>query len=154
VNTSEGVGREGYKKTSIGTTLAVTDTATLQIKAGKTITGDGTISLAAGTTLALDSSALGTIGDTEFTPCFPGLALPETGTATLRIDGDRLRSGEHVLCTLASVPENLADHVTVTGTALDGRKYEVKAVEDTVNETTVTKLVANIKSAGLTLFVR
>jgi hypothetical protein len=154
VNTSEGVGREGYKKTSIGTTLAVTDTATLQIKAGKTITGDGTISLAAGTTLALDSSALGTIGDTEFTPCIPGLALPTTGTAAIRIDGARLRSGDHVLCTLASVPDDLADHVAVTGTALDGRKYEVKAVEVTEDETTVTNLVANIQSAGLMLIFR
>lgn len=75
-------------------------------------------------------------------------------TATINIDGDRLRSGEHVLCTLASVPENLANHVTVTGTALGGRKYEVKAVEVTENETTITQLVLNIYPAGLMMIIR
>ncbi len=149
VNTSEGVGREGYQKSSIGTTLAVTDTATLQINAGKTITGDGTISLAAGTTLALASTGY------EFaTPDIVPVTLPSEGAATIRIDGTRLRSGEHVLCTLASVPENLADHVTVTGMALDSRKYEVKTVEETEDETTVTKLVLNILPGGLMVIFR
>ena len=52
------------------------------------------------------------------------------------------------------MPENLADHVTVTGTALDGRKYVVKAVEVTENETTVTKLVLNILPGGLIVIFR
>ena len=101
-------------------TLYVTDTATLQVNAGKKITGNGTISLAAGTTLALAST-----GREFTTPDIVPVTLPAEGAATIKIDGTRLRSGEHVLCTLASVPENLADHVTVTGAALDGRKYEV-----------------------------
>ena len=142
VNTSEGVGREGYKKTSIGTTLAVTDTATLQINAGKTITGDGTISLAAGPTLALDSSALGTIGDTEFTPCIPGLALPTTGTAAIRIGGARLKSGDHVIATVTSgTIANVA--LDPASKALDGRKGALR-VED-------GKLVLNIPPDGLTV---
>ena len=131
-------------------TLSVTDTATLQVNAGKKITGNGTISLAAGTTLALPANADRTFTTPDIVP----VALPAEGAATIRIDGTRLRGGEYVLCTLASVPENLADHVTVTGTALDGREYTVKAVEVTENEKTVTKLVANIKSAGLTLIFR
>ena len=127
----------------------MTDTATLQINAGKKITGNGTISLAAGTTLALEST------DREFaTPDIVPVTLPAEGAATIRIDGTRLCGGEHVLCTLASVPETLADHVAVTGTALDGREYTVKAVEVTEGETTVTKLVANIQSSGLMLIFR
>ena len=107
-------------------TLSVTDTATLQVNAGKKITGNGTISLAAGTTLALKST-----GREFAAPDIVPVTLPAEGAATINIDGTRLRSGEHVLCTLASVPENLADHVTVTGEALGSRKYEVKAVEET-----------------------
>ena len=125
--------------------LYVTDTATLQVNAGKKITGNGTISLAAGTTLALPANADRTFTTPDIVP----VTLPAEGAATICIDGERLKSGEYVLCTLASVPENLADHVTVTGTALGSRKCEVKAVEETVNETTVTKLVLNIKPLGL-----
>ena len=108
-----------------GTTLAVTDTATLKINAGRKITGNGTISLAAGTTLALDSSALGTIGDTEFASCIPGLALPETGTATIRIDGMRLSYGDHVIATVAS---GTTDNVTLdpASAALAGRRGNLR----------------------------
>ena len=136
---------EDYKHTYItnGVTLAVTDTATLKVNAGKSIKGTGTISLAAGTTLALAST-----GREFTTPDIVPVTLPAEGAATINIDGTPLRSREHVLCTLASVPENLADHVTVTGEALDGRKYEVKAVEATENETTVTKLVLDILPGG------
>ncbi|MBR4614029.1 MAG: hypothetical protein IKO55_00350 [Kiritimatiellae bacterium] len=130
-------------------TLSVTDTATLQINAGKKITGNGTISLAAGTTLALKST-----GREFATPDIVPVTLPAEGAATICIDGTRLCGGEHVLCTLASVPENLADHVTVTGTALDGREYTVQAVEVTENEKTVTKLVLDIQPAGLKLIFR
>ena len=58
----------------------------------------------------------------------------------------RACGGEHVLCTLASVPENLADHVTVTGTALDGRKASVRVENG--------KLVLNIESTGLMVIFR
>ena len=131
------------------TTLYVADKATLQINAGKKILGAGTISLAAGTTLALKST-----GREFATPDIVPVALPAEGAATILIDGDRLRSCEHVLCSLASVPEDLADHVAVTGTALDGRKYEVKAVEVTENEKAVTKLVLNVQPGGLTVIIR
>ena len=115
VNTSEGVGRDGYTKSLIGTTLAVTDTATLKINAGKSIVGEGKVSLAAGTTLVL------TADSKDFTPCIPGLALPTEGTATIRIDGARLKSGDHVIATVASgTTENVT--LDLSGTALDGRK--------------------------------
>ena len=135
-----------------GKTLAVTDTATLKVNAGKSIKGAGTISLAAGTTLALESTA-STFMEADIIP----VTLPTTGTATIKIDGTRIRGGrDFPICTLSDLPEgyNVADHVTVTGTALDGRKYDVKTVEVTENETTVTKLVFSIASAGMMLFVR
>ena len=132
-----------------GKTISVTDTATLKVNAGKKILGAGTISLSSGTTLALESTSR------EFaTPDIVPVMLPDEGAATIRIDGKRLVSGKHVLCTLASVPENLADHVTVTGEALDGRRYKVKAVEETENEKTIHKLVIDIYPDGLRVIVR
>lgn len=149
VNAAEGVGREGYQKTSIGTTLAVTNTATLKINAGKSIVGAGKISLSSGTTLAFEST-----GRKFATPDIVPVMLPDEGAATIRIDGKRLVSGKHVLCTLASVPENLSSHVIVTGTALDGRKYKVETEEVTENEKTVINLVINIYSDGLRVIIR
>jgi hypothetical protein len=131
-------------------TLFVTDTATLQVNSGKKITGNGTISLSSGTTLALKSTSR------EFvTPDIIPVSLPSEGSATIRIDGTRLKSGdEHVLCTLASVPENLANHVIVTGEALKDLKYDVLTKNVTENETTVTKLVLNIQPVGLLMIFR
>ena len=128
-----------------GVTLSVTDTATLKINAGKKITGNGKISLAAGTTLALDSSALGAIGDVEFVPCIPGLALPTTGAATIRINGRRLRSGDHVVATVAS---GTAANVVpdLSSAALDGRKASFR-VDNGV-------LVLNVQSNGTKIVVR
>jgi hypothetical protein len=140
---------EEQKNTCINTALAVTDTAILKVNAGKKILGSGTISLSSGTTLALESTSR------EFaTPDIVPVALPAEGGATIRIDGTRLASGEYVLCTLASAPENLDDRVTVTGEAIDGRRCNVKAVEVTENSKTVTKLVLNIYPAGMMIIIR
>ena len=133
---------EDVKHTCItnGTTLSVTDTATLKINAGRKITGNGTISLAAGTKLAL------TADSKAFTPCIdPSVTLPAEGAATLRIDGRRLRSGEHVIATVAS---GTTANVTLdlASTALAGRKGTLR-VED-------GNLVLNIESAGLMLIVK
>ncbi len=126
-------------------TIAVTDTATLQVNAGKKILGEGTISLGAGTTLALDSGALGTVGDLEFTPSIPGLVLPATGTATIRIDGARLKSGDHEIATVASgASVNVA--LNPDSEALDGRKGTLR-VED-------GKLMLNIQPSGLRVIIR
>ena len=138
---------EEQQNTSIasGKTLYVKDTATLQINAGKKILGAGTISLAAGTTFALDASALGAIGDTEFAPRIPGLALPSTGAATIRIDGARLSSGDHVIAIVAS---GTSDNVTLdpASAALANRKGSL-SVEG-------GNLILNVTSPGLKLFVR
>ena len=134
---------EDYKHTYItnGVTLAVTDTATLQVNAGRKITGNGTISLAAGTTLKLMT------GTDRQIPTFANLslALPAEGTATIRIDGEKeLRGGEYVL--FGSAPSDAADHVTVTGTAIAGREGTLR-VED-------GQLILNVQPNGLMVIFR
>ena len=130
--------------------LSVAGGATLEIKSGVDVAGAGTISLAEGATLALPANADRTFTTPDIVP----VAFPAEGGATIRIDGARLASGEYVLCTLASVPENLDDRVTVTGEAIDGRRCNVTAVEVTENSKTVTKLVLNIYPAGMMIIIR
>ena len=134
---------EIYKHSSVasGKTIFVTDTATLKINAGKKITGNGTVSLAAGTTLALTAISK------DFTPCIdPSLALPATGTATICIDGTRLRSGNHLIATVAS---GTADNVVLdlSGKALDGRRATFRVDEN-------NNLILNIQSNGMMIVVR
>ena len=134
---------EIYKHSSVasGKTIFVTDTATLKINAGKKITGNGTVSLAAGTTLALTAISK------DFTPCIdPSLALPATGTATICIDGTRLRSGNHLIATVAS---GTADNVVLdlSGKALDGRRATFRVDEN-------NNLILNIQSNGMMVVVR
>ena len=122
--------------------LYVTDTATLQVNAGKKITGNGTISLAAGTTLALPAN-----GDRTFTTreIVPSITLPQEGTATLRIDGTpELPAGEYVL--FNSVPAGYAEHLAVDGTALGGRTAILR--DDGEN------LILEILSSGTTIIFK
>ncbi len=122
-------------------TLSVTDTATLQVNAGKKITGNGTISLAAGTTLALPANADRTFTARDIIP----VTLPEEGKATIRIDGEKpLKGGEYFL--FNSVPAGYADHLTVTGTALNGRKATL--TDDGEN------LILSVPPTGLTVIFR
>ena len=110
-------------------TYAVTDTATVKFDDTKKFNNEaagfanGTISLGDGTTLEYSN-----VGSTLALPC-KTLVLPETGTATLRINGERLRSGDHVL--VSGVSEGAADHLDVelADTVKDGRRYDV-AVKD------------------------
>ncbi|MCR5839834.1 MAG: hypothetical protein K6G94_09420, partial [Kiritimatiellae bacterium] len=122
-----------------GKTLAVTDTATLRVNAGKKILGEGTISLAAGATLKLMSGS-----DRKF-PTFENLslALPAEGTATLCIDGETpLKSGDYVL--FGNVTEGSAEHLTVAGTA--AHHATVKVDE--------RGLVLTVPPSGLSVIIR
>ena len=78
------------------------------------------LSKAAKPTLALPANDDKTFSVRDIVP----LTLPIEGTATLRIDGERLKSGDYVI--LDSVPTGYAEHLTVTGTAIDGRRTELK----------------------------
>ena len=118
----------------------MTDTATLQVCAGRKITGNGTISFANGTTLAL--AADGNV----FTPNIdPSVILPAAGTATIRIDGARLKAGDHVIATVAS---GAIDSVALdpASAALDGRRGNLR-VED-------GKLILNVVPMGLVITAR
>ncbi len=92
-------------------------------------------------TLALPAN-----GDGAFTtPDIIPVTLPAEGTATVKIDGEKLEKNvEYVL--LNSVPTGYADHLTVTGTALDGCKYKLKEKNGA--------LVLNIKTRGLVIIFR
>ena len=127
------------------TTLSVTDTATLQINAGKKITGNGKVSLAAGTKLMLDSGALGAMGDEGFIPCIPGLVLPATGTATIRIDGARLRSDDYAIAAVVSGETGNVD-IDLSGTALDGRRATLRVEGG--------NLILNIEPNGTRIIIR
>ena len=94
-------------------TYAVADTATLSIAPGAGFP-NGTILLAAGTTLALAPNVDHTLSAPAAT-----IALPETGAATLSIDGSWLKGGDYILGAF-SLPEgyDVSDHLTVIGTAV------------------------------------
>ena len=135
---------EALAETTIasGKTLAVTDTATLKVNVGKKILGTGTISLAAGTTLAFPSNADRTFTTPDIIP----VTLPDEGTATIKIDGGKLRNDvDYVL--LNSVPAGYAEHLVVTGTALDGRHYRL--ADDGEGH-----LVMNVVSPGTVIYIR
>ena len=136
---------EDYKHTYItnGVTLAVTDTATLQVNAGKKITGNGTISLAAGTTLALVSG-----GTDDFTTRIePAVTLPTDGVATIRIDGARLSSGDHTILSNVTAGTTANVNLDMASAALDGRKASL-AVDG-------SNLVLNIiASPGLMFMIK
>jgi autotransporter-associated beta strand protein len=124
--------------------LAVRDTATVKVNAACT-PGTGEITLGAGTTLSL--IATGSV----FSPIANIVNIPtgEGEIATINLDGRRLMCGEQVICTLGELPEgcNVADHVTVTGTALRGRKCTVKVGEG-------NNLVVDIISDGMRVIIR
>ena len=101
------------KKTRILNTLAVSDTATLQLNENADYE-IANVSLAAGTTLALPASTTTPVERT-----LPSLTLPADGTATIRIDGPALDYGEYSL--LSSVPAGYREHLSVKGSALGGK---------------------------------
>ena len=122
--------------------IAVENGATLQINKDVVVGGTGSISLAAGATLAIPANDDRTISVRDIVP----LVLPDTGTATLRVDGNtRLPSGKYTL--LDSVPENYANlEVDRTTAAIAGRHASV----DEKNG----QLVLNIVPDGLMIIFR
>ena len=137
INTASG--GYGLKETCISNTLAVVDSATLQLNESASYE-IANLNLAAGTTLSLPYS--GTMpGERNI----GSLTLPASGTATLHIDGPVLDYGDYPL--FSSVPEGWRDHLTVTGTALEGKGTAKLAVVD-------GKLVLRKNQDGLIIIVR
>ena len=117
--------------------LTVQDTATVKVNAGCT-PGHGVITLGAGTTLAL------TPNSREVTPLANTLKLPTEGTAKLRIDGKRLRSGEHAIAAVDSGANIILDSAS---TAIGERKAILMVKED-------GKLYLSVEPAGTKIIIR
>ncbi len=120
-------------------TVTLTGTATLEYTTADATLGTGTLTLGAGTTFAFVNS--------DSALALPSsITLPTDGVATLRVNGDRLRSGKHTIAT--SVESDAADHLTVdpASEALYGRKATL-AVED-------GNLVLDIPPTGLMVIFR
>ena len=121
--------------------MTLKDTVTLEYTTAAATLGTGAITLGAGTTFAFVNS-----GNTL---TLPSAIVPPTGAdekATLRINGDRLRSSSHTI--LSGVASGAADHLTIDpeSTALAGRKFAI--VEKDGN------LVLEVKSKGLIIIFR
>ena len=123
-------------------TVTVTDTATLAFGADASL-GTGDITLGTGTKLVLTQPS----GSNEFTPLVNTLNLPtgENEVATIRIDGARLKSGDHEIATVGTgATANVA--LDPASDALGGRKSSLR-VEDGA-------LVLNIQPDGLMVIFR
>ena len=122
-------------------TVTLTDTATLEYMTAAATLGTGTVTLGDSTTFAFVNS-----GNTLKLPA--PIAIPDTGTATLRIDGTRLKGGvDHVLMDTAPDGWDASDpHLAITGTALDGRRYTLAEKDGS--------LVFNIAPTGLSIIIR
>ena len=126
-------------------TYAVTDAATVIFDGTKKFNNEaagfanGTISLDDGTTLEYTN-----VGNALALPC-KTLVLPETGTATLRINGDRLKTGDHILVEGVSADATSLLNVELTDAIKDGRRYEVAEKDG--------NLVLSIASKGFVLIV-
>ena len=118
--------------------VTVTDTATLAFGSNGSL-GTGAITLDAGTTLAL------TADSSTFTPIANTINLPTEGKAKIRIDGKRLKSGPHVIATVASGADANVE-LDPNSSALDGRKGDISVDNG--------QLILNIKSNAFNIIVR
>ena len=128
----------------IGSTV-VADTATLAFGAGASFGAAGTagaITLGNGTTLALTSTGK------ALSPLANALNLP-TGAgevATIRIDGERLASGDHEIATVGNAAATANVTIDENSTALAGRKYTLEVENG--------KLLLHIKFARTIVIIR
>ena len=122
-------------------TLTVKDSATLAFDANGSL-GTGAITLGAGTTLALTATSR------EFAPLANTLNLPtgENEKATIRIDGERLRSGDHEIATVGNEATTANVTLAPASEALDGRKGTLRVENG--------KLKLNVQPGGLTVIIR
>lgn len=124
--------------------LTVRSGATLQINEGKKILGaNGRIALEAGATLALVSS-----GTADFAERIESaLKLPTEGAATIRIDGARLRGGDHTILSNVTAGTTANVNLDMASAALDGRKRASLAVNG-------GNLVLTIEPSAMIIVVR
>ena len=128
---------------------AVTIAADYDGTGAKTFSGSGTVAVASGVNLGTGAITLGagttlalTATSSTFTALANALNLPTEGSATIRIDGARLTSGDHVIAPVASGTNVELDPAS---TVLAGRRYSLKV--DGSN------LVLNIEPTGAMVIV-
>ena len=120
--------------------VMVTDTATLEFASGASL-GSGPITLGAGTTLVLSQPN----GESAFTSIANTINLPTEGSASVRIDGARLKSGEHEIAAVGTgTTANIA--LDLAGSALAGRRAALRV------ENGMLKL--DIKPVGLMIIFK
>lgn len=117
--------------------ITLKDSATLEYTTADATLGTGTITLGAGTTFAFKNT-----GRELLLPST--IALPATGTATLRIDGAKLQLGKHEILASGATADSV-NHLTVTGTAIGGRDTQLR-VED-------GKLILEVFPKGMTILI-
>ena len=122
--------------------VTVKDTATLAFGAGASL-GAGKITLGNDTKLVLTQP----VGSNMFTPIANVIKLPTPGVATIRIDGERLKTGVHEIASVdleaGSSTNVMVDKNSAT---LDGRKATLRVEEG--------RLILNIVSDGTVIIVR
>ena len=118
--------------------------ATLEVAAGATL-GTSPITLEAGSTLALTATSNRYTDESKLIANSLTLPTGENEVVTNRIDGTKLRSGDH---TIANVAAGATANVAIDpdSEALAGRKASLRVEDD--------KLVLNIQSSGLMIIVR
>jgi hypothetical protein len=121
--------------------VTLKDTATLEYAAGATF-GTGAMTLGAGTTLALTAT------NSTFTALTNTLNLPtgENEVATIRIDGTRLTSGDHIIATVGNEATSANVALDPASTALAGRKGTLRV--DGGN------LILNIDPSGMRVIIK
>ncbi len=119
----------------------VKDSAILELASGATL-GSSAVTLESGSTLALTATS------STFTALANTVNLPtgENEKATIRIDGQRLKTGDHPI--LSGIAADAADHVELdmTSAALDGRKRASLAVNG-------SNLVLTIKPSAMIIVI-
>ena len=122
--------------------VTVKDTATLAFGAGASL-GAGKITLGNDTKLVLTQPA----GSNMFAPIANVIKLPTPGVATIRIDGERLKTGVHEIASVDLEAGSSANvKVDKNSAALAGRKATLRVEEG--------KLILNIVSDGTVIIVR
>ena len=134
------VNKAAQNDSGVVPTVKVKDSATLEYASGATF-GNSAITLDYGTTFSFFNAS----NDFSTDPAIR-LSGNGEGKTTIKVDGRRLKSGTDIELISSGAPVGCAERVTVTGTALGGRKYTLR--EDN------GKLLLNVTPSGLMLIFK
>lgn len=121
--------------------VVVTNTATLEYTTADATLGGGAITLGVGTTFAFVNA-----GNTLTLPSAIVLPTGADEKATLRINGDKLKGGDHVIVSGVSAGAASLLNVELAASVADDRKYVVSEKNG--------NLVLTVKPKGTMLIIR